>query len=89
MEKKVTKLPSAEIQESNQKLNRKITEKELKLGIKKLKRRKRIGFDQLINEMFKNAPDEVLKMPLMLFNVILKTGHLQEHWCKGPTEVLV
>ena len=29
-QKKVTKLPLAEIQEPNQKLNRKITEKELK-----------------------------------------------------------
>ena len=33
--------------------------------------------------MFKNAPDDFLKMLFISFNVILKTRQLPEHWCKG------
>ena len=66
-ETQVKSLPPADIKEPNQILNRRITEKELKIVIKKLKKKKVVGFDNLSNEMFKDIPDKFLGMLLVIF----------------------
>ena len=76
-------LPPANIKEPNQTLNRRITEKELKIVIKKLKKEKAVSFDNLSNEMFKDIPDKFLGMLLMIFNMILEKGQIPEIWCKS------
>ena len=82
-ETQMKSLPPADIKEPNQILNRRITEKEFKIVIKKLKKKKAVGFDNLSNEMFKNIPDKFLGMLLVIYNMILEKGQIPEIWCKG------
>ena len=51
--------------------------------IKKLNKKKAVGFDNLSNEMFKGIPDKFLGMLLAIFNMILEKGQIPEIWCKG------
>ena len=67
----------------NQHLNKNISENELNVIIKKLKKKKAVGFDQFSNEIFKNAPKIVLQMILLLLIIILEKGRIPEQWCKG------
>ena len=66
----------------NQHLN-KISENDLNVIIKKKKKKKAVGFDQFSNEIFKNAPKNVLQMILLFLNIILEKGRITEKWCKG------
>ena len=62
-------------------LNKPFTLSELKQVIKKLKKKKAIGFDRIRNEMIQNAPH--LYIDIKMFNKILILGHVPKEWCCG------
>ena len=61
-------------------LNKPFTTQEIAKAIKKLKRHKSSGIDQIINEFFKHSPDKLLPVYAKLFTIILSTGILPDDW---------
>ena len=64
-------------------LNKPFTLSELKQVIKKLKKKKGIGFDRISNEMIQNAPQVYIDLILKMFNKILILGHVPKEWSCG------
>ena len=64
-------------------LNKPFTLSELKQVIKKLKKKKAIGFDRISNEMIQNVPQVYIDLILKMFNKILILGHVPIEWCCG------
>ena len=60
-----------------------ITESEVQACIKKLKRDKSSGSDNIINESFLGAGDILLSHLTELFNLVLDSGHFPESWSDG------
>ena len=65
----------------NNETNTKFNTAEVKSSIYKLKNNKSPGTDGVINEFLRYAPDNVLRIILLLFNIILDTGIVPEEWC--------
>ena len=63
-------------------INNKITEKEVKEAIIKLKNKKAAGFDGITNEMTKASP-LIIAMLTPLFNLILTSRHFPNQWNFG------
>ena len=62
-------------------LNNVFTIIEIKKLIKKLKKNKSCGIDNIINEFLKYSPESYIELLVKLFNVILKTGIIPSEWC--------
>ena len=60
-----------------------ITNKEFKKAIKKLKRGKACGPDNIPNEIFIEANDQTKELLLHMFNRILATGNIPDEWQHG------
>lgn len=67
----------------NQEINKEFTVEEVVENIKVLKNNKAEGVDFIKNEYIKNCPQNVIKLIVMLFNLILKTGFVPYDWCIG------
>ncbi|VDI43776.1 Hypothetical predicted protein, partial [Mytilus galloprovincialis] len=67
-------------------LDRPFTEQEIDICVKKLKREKAPGYDNILNEFIKECKTVLLPLLCKLFNVILCTGWFPEVWV---TSVLV
>ena len=48
-----------------------------------LKSNKSSGLDQIINEYIKNSPDNVIRLIVKLFNLVLETGVVPSEWGEG------
>ena len=68
---------------SNTNLNHKITGKEIKKSIKKLKAKKAAGFDRISNEMLKCSFPYLEKVFVKLFNLIFEARTIPPTWCQG------
>ena len=67
----------------NNEINKPFSIEELKKVIKNLKNKKASGYDRIPNEFLKHAPEEILRLMLKLFYLILKTGVAPKNWCIG------
>ena len=68
----------------NEALNSQFTEQEIDKAIKALKNNKSPSiFDNIINEYLKNAPDNLLAVLKLFFNIILDSGIFPDVWSKG------
>ena len=70
-------------QNSNEDLNRRFTEGEINICIKKLKNSKSSGHDNILNEFIKITKVEMVPIYVSLFNIILKTGLIPDEWSTG------
>ena len=66
----------------NTNLNHKITSKEIKKSIKKLKAKKAAGLDRISNEMLK-CSFPYLSVFVKLFNLIFEAMTISPIWCQG------
>ena len=64
----------------NKILNDQVSEKEIKLAIKKLKCKKAAGYDGYCSELLKYGSDYLIKPLCKLFNLILNTGEYPDIW---------
>ena len=67
----------------NQEINEDFTLDELKKNLKFLNSNKAAGLDLIKNEFLKNSPESVIKLAVILFNLVLKTGFVPLEWCIG------
>ena len=75
MSDKINKsVPPTQPSPLNLDLNKPFTLSELKQVIKKLKKKKAIGFDRISNEIIQNAPHLYIDLILKMFNKILILG---------------
>ena len=72
-------VPPSQPSPLNLDLNKPFTLSELKQVIKKLKKKKAIGFDRISNEMIQNAPPVYIDLILNMFNKILILGHVKRN----------
>lgn len=68
---------------ANPELNRDFTFEEIMKNIKGLKNNKSEGGDYIKNEYLKNCPENVVKLLVILFNLILKSSYVPLEWCIG------
>ena len=54
---------------------------EVLTNIKALENNKSAGSDYIINEFLKNCPQDLVEQFVILFNLILRTGHVPDEWC--------
>ena len=64
-------------------LDNSFTYEEVKATIQDLKPNKAHGLDMIVNEFFKNAPDQLIHVIVKLFNLILLTGIIPTAWTIG------
>ena len=69
---------------NNQNLNQKITYKEVKKIILKIKKRKAAGLDRILNEMLKSLTPTLIDSPAKLLNLIMSTNIILLKWRQGP-----
>ena len=67
----------------NDKLDAEFTLDELNAVVKKLKNGKAPGCDQVLNEFIKFSYSKMAETICLLFNLVLKTGHIPEEWAIG------
>ena len=76
--------PYPDISDSlNQEINGDFTLDELNKNLKFLNSNKAAGLDLIKNEFLKNCPESVIKLAVILFNLVLKTGFVPLEWCIG------
>ena len=66
-----------------QEFNLDFTIDEVTKNIKSLKNNKSTGLDFVKNEYIKNCPPHFVEIIVLLFNLILRTGHVPYDWCIG------
>ena len=64
-------------------LNNIISDSEVELAIKQLKRGKVAGCDHLINELYIYGCDQLILKLSALFNVVFKSSHFPRLWQEG------
>ena len=64
-------------------LDREISDQEVFKAIRQLKNCKASGPDNILNEMLKFAPNNMVKVIVKLFNVVLRCGHVPDTWGIG------
>ena len=69
--------------DSNPEINGDFTLEEVKKNIDALNSNKSEGVDLIKNEYLKNCPQDVIKLIVELFNLILRTGIVPTEWCIG------
>ena len=65
----------------NVELNKPFEPDEVKKSIKKLKKNKACGNDQVLNKFLKWSCDSMINVFTKLFNLVLQTGIVPEEWC--------
>ncbi len=68
---------------SNDVLDKPITEEEVLYCIKRLRNNKAMGDDLILNEYIKSSADILKTIYVKLFNVILNSGKIPESWSRG------
>ena len=69
--------------ESNEDLDKEITEKEVQSLIISLRNNKACGFDKIFNEYLKYGTKNIINLIVKIFNLILLKGIFPENWLFG------
>jgi hypothetical protein len=67
----------------NEQINVEFSIEEIKEQIANLKANKTCGVDYIINEYIKYCPDDLLKIIVKIFNIVLNSGKIPSDWCLG------
>ena len=70
-------------EEENAFLNQTITKEEVMKCLKKLKKNKACGLDNIVNEFLKSSSDVIIEVLVKLFNLVLLTGVVPKDWTDG------
>ena len=70
-------------------LVKQVTNKDIKIALKKCKKGKACGEDGIQSEMLTHLPRRCFDKIKRLFNVVLKTGHYPEEWKNGIITMLL
>jgi hypothetical protein len=82
-EENTQKLEQNSVNLLNERINRNITQIEIFKSIKNLKNNKTCGDNCIINEYIKSTSNQFIEVYEKLFNLIFKSGVIQEIWVSG------
>ena len=74
--------------ESNEELGSEIIEKEVQSLTISLRNNKARGFDKIFNEYLKYGTENIIKLIVKIFNVILLKGIFPENWLFGIVKLI-